>query len=135
MKKVISVILILVFCVTFPLAAYAQVDTYAIDSSERTSQLYISGTTATCVSTYSSSSGETSKVTIVQSLEKHSFLWIWNTYDGEWSKTTNGGSTALTNKVFDLPSGTYRVKSVFTLTDSSGKTETITIYSAEKTIS
>lgn len=54
MKKVISVILILVFCVTFPLAAYAQVDTYAIDSSERTSQLYISGTTATCVSTYSS---------------------------------------------------------------------------------
>ena len=34
-----------------------------------------------------------------------------------------------------IASGTYRVKSVFTVTTTSGQTETVTVYSAEKTIS
>lgn len=33
-----------------------------------------------------------------------------------------------------LDSGTYRLKSVFTLTDRNGKNETITIYSHEQKI-
>lgn len=55
-----------------------------------------------------------------------------STYAGEWSKTTNGGSASLTNKVYKLPSGTYRVKTVFTVT-ADGSTETITVYSDKKT--
>lgn len=133
MKKAISVILVLVFCMTFSLVASAQVELYAVGSSKRTSELYISATTATCTSTYSDLSGKTAKVTIEQSLEKHDFLWSWSTYAGEWSKTTNGGSAALTNKVYKLPSGTYRVKTVFTVT-MDGSTETITVYSQEESV-
>ncbi|MGN0683975.1 MAG: hypothetical protein ACI4JY_09895 [Oscillospiraceae bacterium] len=40
----------------------------------------------------------------------------------------------LSNSKSGLPSGTYWLKSVFTLTSSSGKTETVTIYSTEKSI-
>lgn len=133
MKKVISVILVLMLCMTFSLVASAQVDLYAVGSIKRTSELYISTTTATCTSTYSDLSGNTAQVAIEQSLEKQGFLWSWTTYAGEWSKTTNGGSAALTNKVYKLPSGTYRVKTVFTVT-ADGSTETITVYSAEKTV-
>lgn len=133
MKKVISAILALMLCMTFSLVASAQVVLYAVGSSKRTSELYISSTTATCTSTYKDQTGRTAKVIIEQSLEKHDFLWSWSTYAGEWSKTTNGGSAALTNKVYKLPSGTYRVKTVFTVT-SDGSTETITVYSTEKSI-
>lgn len=133
MKKVISVILVLMLCMTFSLVASAQVDTYAVGSIKRTSELYISSTTATCTSTYKDQTGKTAKVVIEQSLEKHDFLWTWSTYAGEWTQTTNGGSTAFTNKVYKLQSGTYRVKTVFTVT-ADGATETITVYSGEKTI-
>lgn len=133
MKKVISAILVLMLCMTFTLVASAQVDLYAVGSSKRTSELYISSTTATCTSTYRDQTGKTAKVIIEQSLEKHDFLWSWSTYAGEWTKTTNGGSAALTNKVYNLPSGTYRVKTVFTVT-ADGSTETITVYSAEKNV-
>lgn len=33
-----------------------------------------------------------------------------------------------------LSSGKYRLKTVFTLTDKNGKTETITVYSDEKSV-
>ena len=80
MKKVISAILALMLCMTFSLVASAQVVLYAVGSSKRTSELYISSTTATCTSTYKDQTGRTAKVIIEQSLEKHDFLWSWSTY-------------------------------------------------------
>ena len=76
-----------------------------------------------------------SKVTISQSLEKHAFLWSWNTVGGVWTKTqTNVASTVFTNTKSGLTSGTYRVKSVFTVTLSDGTSESVTVYSNEVTI-
>ncbi len=135
MKKLISLLLVMVLCYTLCISAYAEASVYAIGTASRSSMLSISSTTATCKSTYTDTSNETAKVVITQSLEKHSgWFWIWDTVGGEWTKTTNGSSAAFTNKVYNLTSGTYRVKTVFEVTAASGETETITIYSEEKTI-
>lgn len=40
----------------------------------------------------------------------------------------------MNNNKNKLDSGTYRLKTVFTLTSTSGETETITVYSEEVTI-
>lgn len=73
-----------------------------------------------------------SKVVIVQSLEKKALLWSWSTVGGEWTKTTtNADTVSFTNTKSGLASGTYRVKSVFTVTLSDGTSETVTRYSSE----
>ena len=69
-------------------------------------------------------------VKVEQSLEKFAFLWFWNTEGGPWTRTVNSGVAQFDNyKV--VSSGTYRVKSVFTVTTKDGKSETITMYSNE----
>jgi len=40
----------------------------------------------------------------------------------------------MSNHKYNLESGTYRLKTVFTLTATNGETETITVYSEEVTI-
>lgn len=50
------------------------------------------------------------------------------------TKTVNDNSIRLLNAKSGLTSGTYRVKSVFTLTDKNGTTETIMVYSDDKKI-
>lgn len=98
------------------------------------SDLSISGQTAYCSSV--SDSTNAVKITVQQTLQKYSgLLWIWNDVDGaNWSKTVNNSSISLSNTKSGLPSGKYRLKSVFTLTKSNGETETITVYSEEKTV-
>lgn len=98
------------------------------------SKLTLSGTTAQCVS--QAFGDNVVKITVEQTLQKYSgWFWIWNDVNGaSWSKTINGSSAQLFNTKNGLTSGTYRVKSVFTLTDKNGKTETITVYSGEKTV-
>lgn len=54
--------------------------------------------------------------------------------DASWITTESGSSICLTSKKSGLFDGTYRVKSVFTLTNSSEKTETFTVYSDEETV-
>ena len=97
------------------------------------STLSIIDSTANCTSKTES---EAVSITVEQTLEKYSgWFWIWNNVDGaSWTKTVNLNSISMSNSKSGLSSGTYRLKSVFTLTSSSGKTETITIYSAEKSI-
>ena len=97
------------------------------------STLSIIDSTAYCTS---ETRGEVVSITVEQTLEKYSgWFWIWNNVDGaSWTKTVNTNTIRLSNTKSGLSSGTYRLKSVFTLTSSSGKTETITIYSAEKSI-
>lgn len=98
-----------------------------------TSILTTSGQTAYCTS---KTDGNAVSITVEQTLEKYSgWFWIWNDVEGaSWTKTENSGAIAMTNTKSGLPSGKYRLKSVFTLTSSSGKTETVTIYSSEKTV-
>jgi len=98
------------------------------------SMLNISSGTATCTSSCISSS-DVVQITVEHTLQKFWGLWIWNDVDGaSWSTTEYGSSIYLTSSKSGLSDGKYRVKSVFTLTSSGGKTETITVYSAEKTI-
>ena len=71
----------------------------------------------------------------MQTLEKKWGLWIWNEVDGaSWNGTISSVSGKVSNSISGLSSGTYRLKSVFTVKTSSGETETITIFSDEKTV-
>ena len=91
------------------------------------SALNFIGTTAECVS--QTSGLDTVKITVEQTLQKYSgWFWIWDDV-ATWTKTVNISSVSFSNTKSGLSSGKYRVKSVFTLTNSSGKTETLTIYS------
>ena len=98
------------------------------------SELNIVGTKAECVS--KASGDNTAKISVEQTLQKYSgWFWIWDDVDGAlWTRTENMSSVRLSNTKSDLTSGTYRVKSVFTLTDKNGKTETITVYSDEQNV-
>lgn len=98
------------------------------------SDLDIANNTAYCTSSVGGTSAVS--ITITQTMQKYWGLWIWNDVKGaEWTKTENRNSVRLSNSISGLSNGKYRVKSVFTLTDSSGKSETITIYSNQETVS
>ncbi len=74
-------------------------------------------------------------VSATQTLEKFVALWIWSPVSGaSWSKSKSGKSLEMHNQATLYESGTYRVKTVFTLTSNTGSTETITVYSNEVTI-
>ena len=132
-KKIMAVLLVAVMCFSlFAVTVSAQgISTCDISSAAKQSILSISGTTATCKSSYQGTA-TVSKVVITQSLQKESIFWTWSTVGGEWTKTsTNVANVSFTNTKSGLASGTYRVKSVFTVTLSDGTSETVTVYSAE----
>lgn len=139
-KIVVSLGVLVCLCANLGVAAYADAAnlvsdygislTYEIADSPN-SMLTIENETAYCVS--STTGTNTTNITVTQTLQKYWGLWIWNDVKGaSWSKQVNGGSIRLSNSKSGLDSGTYRVKSVFTLTDRNGKSETITIYSNEQ---
>ncbi len=143
-KMAAMVLTVLCLCAGFDVSVSAETaysfigggisPTYEI-ARNPTSSLSISGKTASCKSEADGDNTVVS-ITVEQTLEKYSgWLWIWdNVDDASWSKTVSRNSIDFSNTKSDLNSGTYRLKSVFTLTNSSGKTETITIYSEEETI-
>lgn len=140
MKKVFSVLAILLLCFSLPVKASASVvsvpvvQPYYEKAANASSELFISGTTATCQSSLRGYP-DVVEITAVQTLEKQGFLWIWSTYDNTtWSKTVNSSMLTMSNTKTGLSSGKYRLKTVFTLTDKQGKTETITIYSDERSV-
>lgn len=97
------------------------------------SELCIDGSTASCKSIVYSN--DVVKITAKQYLQKQGILWIWSTYDGaEWTETVDSGIISLSNTKSGLTSGKYRLKTVFTLTDRNGKTETIKVYSEVVTV-
>ena len=118
-------------------SAYLLVDVaspYYDVADQAYSEIEIVGTKAECVSR--AYGDQVVSITVEQTLEKYSgWFWIWNSVDGaSWTKTANLNSILMSNAKSGLSSGTYRLKSVFTLTNSSGKTETITVYSDEKKV-
>lgn len=140
-KKIISVLLAAVLCLTpVTQVAAATVEPCSIVSplyeiaGDAESTLYVSGSTATCSSSIDFSSAV--KITAEQYLQKQGFLWIWTTYDGaEWTKTVSTPFIFMTNTKSDLTNGKYRLKTIFTLTNKNGKTEKITVYSYEESVS
>lgn len=104
---------------------------YAI-ANNPVSRVTISGTTATC---YSSTRGNATTISITQTLQvKKTIVWS-NVKDATWTKTVNANSITMRNFKYDLDSGTYRLKSEYTLTAKDGTTETITVYSLETSLS
>ena len=140
LQKLIGAALAAVLCITpVTQANAAAAEPYSIVSplyeiaGDTYSDLYINGASATCSSNIQKSSAV--KITAEQYLQKQGFLWIWGTYGGaEWTKTVNTNTISMSNSKSGLESGKYRLKTVFTLTDKNGKTETITVYSDEKTV-
>lgn len=98
------------------------------------SSLTVSSNTAKCGSNCEGDS-DVVQISALQTLQKYWGLWIWNDVeDASWSDTVSLNKFSMHNSKSGLSSGTYRVATTFTLTTSSGKTETFTVYSAEKTI-
>ena len=135
MKKVISIMAALLMCFSFsvPLSAatvsFNMVQPLYDLANDAQSKLTISGTTATCKSTVIGDSGVT-RIVAVQTLEKQNFLWFWETYDNTtWTNTVYSNTLVMSNTKTGIESGNYRLKTVFTLTNSQGKSETITVYS------
>ena len=140
MKKVFSILAILLFCFSLPMKASARTvptsiaQPYYEKAGDAKSNLYIDGTTATYKSDVMGDS-DVVKIVAEQYLQKQGFLWIWTTYDGaEWTKTVYSNTLTMSNTKTGLSSGKYRLKTVFTLTDKQGETETITVYSDEKSV-
>lgn len=140
MRKVISILMSLLMCFSLSVTASEQtvstsiVQPYYEKAVDAWSNLSISGTTATYKSDVMGDS-DVVKIVAEQYLQKQGFLWIWTTYDGaEWTKTTYTNTLAMSNTKTGLSSGKYRLKTIFTLTDKQGETETITVYSDEKSV-
>lgn len=89
-------------------------------------------TNATCFS--NSSSKEAKSITAIQTLQKLQDQSWMPVDDAEWTSTVNSSSISVRNTKEGLAAGTYRLKTDFTLTDKNGNTETITVYSGEKTV-
>lgn len=141
MKKVFSVLTVIFLCFSMLVSTSASSVPYDVvqpcyeKAVDTLSRLEITGNTAICESKTLCMSNVV-KVTAVQTLEKQVFLWFWGTYDNTtWTKTTYTNSLFMSNTKSGLAAGNYRVKTVFTLTDNNGETETITTYSDEKTVS
>lgn len=79
---------------------------------------------------------ETAKtIKAVQTLEKKSVFGNFTSVSGaSWTKTVTTQNLSMNNTKSNLSSGTYRLKTVFTVTLSNGTSETVTVYSAEKTV-
>lgn len=101
---------------------------------DASSTLSIVGQTAYCDSTCSGYSNVV-RISATITLQKFWGLWLWNDVSGaEWTKSENGNYIGLSKTKSGLSTGTYRLKSVFTVTTSGGQTETITVFSPEKTV-
>lgn len=103
---------------------------YTIDAS---STLIISENTASCESYLTGYRGTTTKVAATQYLEKKSGMTWKKVSGGTWSDTQNGSTFSLYNSKSNLESGTYHVRTVFTVY-SGTKSETVEKTSKEVTI-
>ncbi len=97
------------------------------------SELTISGTSAEC---YSEATGDSSVTQIIGDmyLMKYSSSNGWQDIDA-WRLQQSGNDYSNTKTKTGLSSGNYRLRTEFTVTSSSGATETVTAYSGIKVVS
>lgn len=106
-----------------------------VGGADKKSFLDIADRTADCKSTFHSGNSEIKVVTAVQTLEKKDTANRFrNVAGGTCSKTASAKRFLLSSTVRNLSSGCYRLKTVFTISYTNGKSETITVYSSEKTV-
>ena len=139
MRKVLAVILSFSMLFCFAVTASAETNEdygvapcyeYAMSVA---SYLAIDGTTASCESIANGITGVT-KITMVQTIEKHWALGIFFRVDNaSWTTTKYSKSASVVNKKYNMESGTYRMVTDFTFYYGD-QTETITVYSTEKTV-
>lgn len=133
-RKILSFVIVFVISVVSltNVVSAQEVSVYDLYTKSTFSTLTISGTTATCKSDATGYSGTTTKIVIAQTLQKKTSTGTWSKVKA-WSETDTGSNGSATNYAYSLSTGTYRLKSVFTVYAGS-KYETITKYSSRKTI-
>ena len=136
LKKLITVLLAVVISFGMIGAVSASnISTFDISGHTKASSLIINNNKATCKSQYQSYNDDCSSITAVQTLEKRSWLVFWNTVGDKCTKTvTNTDALSFTNYKYNLDSGTYRVKTVFTVVLKDGRSESVTVYSSEEKV-
>ena len=135
-KKFVSLFFAFVLALTMiGEVSASDISIYDISGHTKSSTLSIANKTATCTSRYRSSGNDCESIAVVQTLEKHSWLFFWDTIGNERKTTVYSGDLSFINYKYNLESGTYRVKSVFTVKLKDGRSETVTVYSDEKTVS
>ncbi len=129
-KRVLAFLLAAVFALSLVMSVSAEtVATYDLAGIKR-SLISYSGGRAHCVSSITDADNVIKHVKIDQSLEKFAFLWFWTVEDGPRSYNSGSGNATFQNYK-SVSTGTYRVKSVFTVTLKDGRSETVTVYSSE----
>ena len=101
-------------------------------TSSCSSAFTISNKTAICTSDCVGYNGTTTRIFIMQVLEKKNSAGVWKNYE-VWSTTSFTFFATLTSTKSNLESGTYRLRTVYYVYSGS-KYETITKYSATKTV-
>lgn len=101
-------------------------------TTSATSTLYISSGTAACKSKARGKASAT-KIEAVQYLEKKSGGKWYVVTDGTWTDSVNDSLLIVSNNKSGLTSGTYRVRTVFTVYSGS-KSEKVEAISTEVTI-
>ncbi len=131
-KKIISLLCAVVLSTSFAVGNVASAAVILPDfpaysyTRECSSDLSISGTTATCNSSVTGYYNETTKIVIIQTLQKKNSSGKWE-YICSWNETIDGFKGSVTNTKSSLESGTYRLKTVFTIYAGTAS-ETITKY-------
>lgn len=105
--------------------------TYSYTSS-CSSELSISAKTATCKSSITGYYNKTTEIAVKQYLQKKNSSDKWEDVCS-WNDTINSFKGSVTNTKSSLSSGTYRLKTVFTVYAGTAS-ETVYAYSNEKTI-
>ena len=133
-KKLVSVICVIVVSVLcFGMVASAEnIVPFTLYTDSASSTLTIAGTTATCKSTAVGYANVTTKIVMEQTLQKKTSSGTWSKITS-WSETDTGYKGSATNTKSSLSSGTYRLKTVFTVY-AGNDYEVLTKYSAEKTV-
>ena len=130
MKKIFSVFLAVIMavsCFSGIVCAEGITPRY-VYTNECSSSLTISGSKATCESNASGYYGETTKIVIEQTLQKYNNSTGKWTSVATWSETDIGYNGSASNTKSGLSSGSYRLKSVFSVY-AGVNYEQITVYS------
>lgn len=138
-KSVLAVLMATAITTAVPVSMNCMLVTTSADASicdlynkSCSSDISISGSTATCHSKVIGISGKTTKICINQVLEKKNSSGSW-IYCKSSSKTENGVYSSLTKSYSALAKGTYRVKTT-AYVYAGNKSETVTRYSSTQTV-
>lgn len=140
MKKLLSVILLLsmVFCLVMSASAettddYSVTPRYNYATRADSYLTIVNSNTGVCES-YAKGLVGVTKITVVQTIEKHWALGIFFRVDNaSWTTTKYTNEATVINRMYNMESGTYRMVTDFTFYYGD-QTEKITVYSAEATV-